>query len=83
MSTMQIADVFGYHKVYLAQIFKETTGNTLAATIEGVRINKAGALLKEGCFSVDAVAKMVGYSSADVFRRAFRRVMGVTPNQYR
>ena len=41
----------------------------------------ASARLKQ--FRIDLVAQSVGYSSEDVFRRAFERRFGVSPSSYR
>lgn len=68
---------------YLSGLFKKQTGTNFSAYLEKVRISHAEELLKTEDINVDELAQKVGYISADSFRRAFKRVKGVTPSQYR
>jgi len=68
-----------------ARAFKQEFGMTPAEFVEEARLAEAGRRFTSAArrVSVDAVARSVGYSSEDVFRRAFERRFGVTPSQYR
>lgn len=68
---------------YLSGLFKKQSGTNFSVYLEKVRIRHAEELLKSADISVDELAQKVGYISADSFRRAFKRVNGVTPTQYR
>jgi transcriptional regulator GlxA family with amidase domain len=63
--------------------FHETFGQAPAQYIEQLRISEACAHLGNGRASIARVAAAVGFRSADVFRRAFLRQLGLTPGEYR
>ncbi|MCC3371465.1 AraC family transcriptional regulator [Cohnella sp. REN36] len=68
---------------YISQLFKETTGTNLSDHLEQVRIHRASQLLRQSDRTVDDIAANVGYNSSHSFRRAFKRVTGVSPSNYR
>ncbi len=61
--------------------FRLYFGKSFAEMLETVRMEKACELLKTGV-SVKDVTAMAGYSSDTSFRRAFKRVTGMTPTEY-
>jgi transcriptional regulator GlxA family with amidase domain len=67
---------------HFARAWRAETGDTPAATVEGLRVERARALLEDGQ-SVDAVARACGFGSAEVLRRVFHRRLGVAPSAYR
>ncbi|MFC5652952.1 helix-turn-helix domain-containing protein [Paenibacillus solisilvae] len=68
---------------YISQLFKEVTGMNLSDHLEQIRMNQAAMLLKSNEYSVDEISSRVGYHSSHSFRRAFKRVRGVSPSSYR
>ena len=73
---------FGLSEGYLSSIFKKETGTNFAEYLEQLRVKAARVLLEDGTKVTD-VSHMVGYNSIQSFRRAFKRVMGVSPSEYR
>lgn len=67
----------------LARRFAATVGMSPVAYVERLRIDEASQLLLAGGGSIERVATAVGFRSADVFRRAFERRLGVSPQQFR
>lgn len=67
---------------YLSAMFKEEMQVNFGDYIEKIRIEKASELLLEGKLIAD-IAEMTGYNSVQSFRRAFKRVKGVSPSEYR
>jgi transcriptional regulator GlxA family with amidase domain len=65
-----------------ARAWRAETGSTPAAFVEGLRVERARALLEDG-IAVDAVARECGFASAEVLRRVFHRRLGVAPSAYR
>jgi transcriptional regulator GlxA family with amidase domain len=66
-----------------ARAFHREVGQTPAAYVEALRIERARDLLEDGAPSLEAVAQSTGFTSAEVLRRAFHRRVGVSPAEYR
>jgi transcriptional regulator GlxA family with amidase domain len=66
-----------------ARAFHREVGQTPAAYVETLRIERARDLLEGGAPSLEAVAQSSGFASAEVLRRAFHRRVGVSPGEYR
>jgi transcriptional regulator GlxA family with amidase domain len=67
---------------HFARAWRAETGLTPAAYVEGLRVERARALLQDGQ-AVEAAARAAGFASAEVLRRAFHRRLGVGPSAYR
>lgn len=63
--------------------FHREVGQSPAAYVETLRIERARDLLEDGAPSLEAVARSSGFASAEVLRRAFHRRLGVSPAEYR
>jgi transcriptional regulator GlxA family with amidase domain len=63
--------------------FKHAFGTTPADFVEKARLNEAQRRLADSARRIDRVAASLGYRSAHVFRRAFERQFGISPNLYR
>ncbi|WNS46719.1 helix-turn-helix domain-containing protein [Paenibacillus sp. MMS20-IR301] len=68
---------------YISQLFKEVTGVNYSDHLIKVRMDAAAILLKESRYTVDEIAARVGYNSSHSFRRAFKRLTGISPSTYR
>ncbi|WP_205509577.1 helix-turn-helix domain-containing protein [Longitalea arenae] len=62
---------------------KNSTGRTPNELIARARLNQAAMLLAAGDYRVFEVAKMVGFSSAGTFGKAFLKLFKVTPTEYK
>jgi two-component system response regulator YesN len=82
-SLQVMADDFGLSAVYMSRFFKKHTGESFSTYLEKVRIKNATEMLKLQKYSVNTISQMVGYNSAMSFRRAFKRVMGTNPTDYK
>ena len=82
MSLIKISGDFGYASTYFSKLFKELFGENFATYLEKVRIEKVCDLLKEGKRQED-IAEQTGYNSVYVMRTAFKRIKGMTPNEFR
>lgn len=67
---------------HLGRLFAQVTGMTPARYVERVRVEAARELLERGV-PVEAAAEQVGFGSSETVRRAFLRVIGVGPADYR
>ena len=66
-----------------ARAFHREVGQTPAAYVEALRVERARSLLEDGAPSLEAAAQATGFASAEVLRRAFHRRVGVSPAEYR
>ncbi|TLS48701.1 helix-turn-helix transcriptional regulator [Paenibacillus antri] len=83
LTLYRIAERVERPEKYISQLFKEVTGTNLSDHLEQVRMDRAVELLKESAHTIDEIASLVGYNSSHSFRRAFKRVTGVSPSAYR
>lgn len=65
------------------RVFRREAGCTPAEFVERLRLEGARRRLEESHADVARVARECGFGSADVLRRAFLRVLGVSPTEYR
>ena len=68
---------------YLSVLFKKETGMNFIDYLTNVRIQKAKEILKNTDLKICEVAKKVGYSNEKNFFKAFRKVVGTSPQYYR
>ena len=67
----------------LSRIFKKNTGVYFADYVMQLRIKTALGLLKYSEQNMTQIAMTAGFSNSASFNRAFRKVMGETPSEYR
>ncbi|MBO5246569.1 MAG: response regulator [Eubacterium sp.] len=68
---------------YLCTVFKTETGQTLNQYLTNFRIEKAKQLLADPRNKVNEVAIQVGYSDCNYFGKTFKKVVGLSPSEYR
>jgi AraC-like DNA-binding protein len=78
-----LADATGMSRAALARRFNELVGEPPMTFLTGWRITLAADLLREPGATVGSVAHQVGYGSSFALSTAFKRVRGVSPQQYR
>ncbi|WP_079908782.1 helix-turn-helix domain-containing protein [Paenibacillus sp. 32352] len=83
LSLNQLCDKFGLNGKYISRLFKETFGEKLVDYLVGVRIAQSRRLLEETSLSLKQIAAEVGYLHDISYIRAFKKVMGTTPGDYR
>lgn len=79
----QVADELQVSPGHLSRVLKQSTGTAFVDALARVRVRKAAILLNDPSVKVYEVAERVGYASQHYFSRAFRRVLGVAPTDYR
>ncbi len=68
---------------YLSRLLKRETGFSFVDYLTRVRITKAMQIMNDPAVKVYEVAEAVGYQSQHYFSRAFKRVFGRSPVEYR
>lgn len=83
LSLASISEQFYISPWYLSRVFRQATGMRLTEYLNNVRIKEAQRLLRKTSLSITEIAAQVGYGSHTHFGRIFRRIMGISPLQYR
>jgi AraC family transcriptional regulator len=68
---------------HFARTFKATTGETPHAYVTRRRVERAQELLRTSSWSMQAIARRVGFSSKSHFAAVFLRLTGISPHQFR
>ncbi|HEY2333412.1 MAG TPA: GlxA family transcriptional regulator [Solirubrobacterales bacterium] len=68
---------------HLRRLFSEQTGTTPARFTERVRVEAARDLLEGTATPIETTAARCGFGSPETMRRAFLRILGVGPAEYR
>lgn len=78
-----LAEQVYLNPVYLSHIYKQLTGQKLGTYITSQRIERAKELLAEPQLKINEIGYQVGYESSPHFSRTFKKVVGITPAEYR
>ncbi len=81
ISLASVANAFHITEPYLSRVFKQETGENFSKYVEKLRVEKAQELIQTEQLTLSEVAEKVGYNSPQVFRRAYKRVCGVSPSE--
>ena len=83
ISLHSIAEHLNMSPSYLSVSFKKHSGQTISDYVLRVRIEHAKSLLSDHKLTITDIAQKVGYANNIGFIRAFKRLEGITPGQYR
>lgn len=78
-----IAPELHYNTAYLGRLFQKETGVTFNDFLLNYRIAHAKDFLKDSSLSIDDVSERVGFLQTNYFSKKFKKLTGLTPNQYR
>ncbi len=80
----ELSERFDISLTSMKQCFKSVFGATIGGWLLQYRMNQAAVFLKtQKSLGVAEIARMVGYDSPSKFAIAFRKVMGLSPTEYR
>ncbi|MEW9050822.1 MAG: response regulator [Neobacillus sp.] len=79
----EISDQFYISREYISRKFKQEFNVNISDYIVKIRIDKAKSLLKNSQLKIYEIATMIGYQDDKYFRKVFKKIVGVTPNEYR
>jgi AraC-like DNA-binding protein/ligand-binding sensor protein len=83
LSLGQVAKAVNMSAFYFCKMFKKSTGLNFTNYVSRVRVEKAKNLLLNRNLRVSEIAYEVGFQSLTHFNRAFKRIMGQSPTEYR
>lgn len=78
-----IADQVNLTPKYFSELFKKTMGIGFSEYLCNYRLDVARDLLKSTGYQVGEISTLVGYQSPKHFTKQFKKVLGVSPAQFR
>lgn len=79
----ELAEMFHVSETHFRRVFTENMGKTPMEYINWIRINAACEQLKRTKDSISTIAVNVGFSTLTTFNRNFRKLMKVSPQEWR
>ena len=74
----------GYNEKYLSHSLHDLTGIHFRQLLNFYRIDRAKKLLTESpSANIGAIAMECGFGALNTFNREFKRIVGMTPREYR
>ncbi|HEV2637697.1 MAG TPA: GlxA family transcriptional regulator [Actinocrinis sp.] len=83
LSVPALAARAGLSERHFTRLFRAATGESPAVYVETVRVESARRLLETTGQGLDAIARSCGFGTVATMHRAFRRMVQVTPGEYR
>ena len=83
LNRSSIAEYLHMSPDYLSYVFHQKFNQTLSAYITSMRIDKAKELLERTNWGMDIIAEKTGFSSSSYLHKQFKKITGITPQQYR
>lgn len=83
ISLDELEKTFFINKYYLTRLFKAQYGTTIVGYLLSLKISEAKKLLRFSDKSVETIAGDTGFEDANYFSRAFKKIEGVSPQEYR
>lgn len=78
-----IANYFSYNEKYLTTLFKTVTGLSIKQYILQLKMERAKIALSDTNQHVSQIAYSLGYEDSHYFSNAFKKLMGLSPSEYK
>lgn len=79
----KMAKDFGFNPNYLSTYLKKQTGQSFIQLVHLQRVNTAGEYLIYTKAPIETIASEVGYENPSYFYKVFKKIIGVSPAEYR
>ena len=83
LTLQNIAERFFLSREYISRKFKQQFQENLSDYIERIRMAKAKLLLLNPQYRIAQIAELVGYKDEKYFSKVFKKLDGISPNEYR
>lgn len=83
ISLEEVAGMVGLTPTYFSALFKKMTSETFVQYRINRRMEKAKELLSVPHLRISDIAPMVGYDDYPHFTKTFKKIVGLTPSEYR
>ncbi|CAI9395946.1 HTH-type transcriptional activator Btr [Bacillus sp. T2.9-1] len=79
----EISERFYISREYISRKFKQEYHINISEYLVSIRIQKAQELLENSNLKVYDIANLIGYQDDKYFRKVFKKIVGISPNEYR
>jgi two-component system response regulator YesN len=83
LALQEVADAIKISSAYLSRLLRQEIGLSFIDFLTQIRIKQAIRMLHDPTMKIYEIADQVGYSSQHYFSSAFKKVLGVSPIEYR
>jgi len=83
LTLTSLADHYHWNASYVSRLFKQHVGQTFIHYLHSLRVGRAASLLATTEMDIVDISVEVGFDHARTLRRAFKKLKGLTPKQYR
>ncbi|MCP3760935.1 response regulator [Domibacillus sp. A3M-37] len=83
LSLEKLSRRFFFSREHISRKFKQETGMPLSKYVTNRRINQSKQWLKETDKSIYSISLLLGYQDEKYFSKLFKKVVGMTPFEYR
>lgn len=83
LSVKDISKYVNLSTSYVCTLFKAETEQTINQYLTEFRIGKAKKLLADPRYKITDISSKVGYSDGNYFSKAFKKIVGSSPSEYR
>lgn len=83
IALQDLASEMNYSEAYFCKIFKQYFKKSFTQYLSELRVEKAKELLRNVTINVKEVSDQVGYRDSNYFTKVFKRIVGITPSEYR
>jgi YesN/AraC family two-component response regulator len=78
-----LIEKFGYDMNHFNRLIKNHTGLTYSHFLQNIRLEKAEMLLKTTGFTIEEIARKVGYENLTYFYKIFQKKFNLSPKDLR
>lgn len=83
LTLQDVADACYVSQWHLSKLLNKHTDGNFYDVLNAVRINAAKRLLHDPSLKIGEIGEMVGYADTAHFARVFKKIVGVSANEYR
>lgn len=83
ITNKMLSSMTGYHEYHLNRLFQKNAGTSIHQYLLSVRISAAKKMLVNTSLSMSIIAEKTGFSSKTHFSSCFKKVVGLSPTEYR
>ena len=83
LTLQDVADQCYVSQWHLSKLLNKHAGQSFYEILNGIRINAAKELLSDPSLKIGDIGELVGYSDAGHFARTFKKLEGISANEYR